>query len=41
MDMTAKKQAREARLQVKREAIQAQQGEVATTTPEPEVKDKK
>ncbi|NCN12107.1 50S ribosomal protein L32 [Candidatus Kaiserbacteria bacterium] len=41
VDMTAKKQAREARLQVKREAIQAQQGEVATTTPEPEVKDKK
>ncbi len=29
VDLTAKKQAREARLQAKREAIQAQTGEVA------------
>lgn len=42
VDLTAKKQAREARLQAKREAIQAQQGDVATpATTEPEVKDKK
>lgn len=32
VDMTAKKQAREARLQAKREAIQAQTGEVAAPT---------
>ena len=53
VDMTAKKQAREERLQAKREMIQAQQGEtgeneLAQPTPEaaadavePEVKDKK
>ncbi|MEN9922351.1 MAG: ribosomal protein large subunit ribosomal protein [Candidatus Parcubacteria bacterium] len=42
VDMTAKKQAREARLLAKREAIQAQQGEVTTpATAEPQAEEKK